>query len=334
MIQAVQDPRIRTILSPPGADEAAWQRDLDRFEAGDVTLTRRSAGEHAIMALQRLLIFLGYSTSSSGAFAIDGDFGRGTNRGGAQFQFEHGLTRTVDRATLCYPCTWRTARQNITTIPDVRLTPRVLDAMLGAARTAIDAGQVMCGDVDVAVGFLNDLHARTFLTCRKIFARYGALVHDAVGRLKQEKGTTVQPEWVLAIIRQETAGVVRPRFEQHLLTRFDAKEPDADFAELRYRSMSFGLGQILGVNYKTVGAASARAMFTSPLDEQVLFVARFLTASSSSTGRPAREAVARRNPTEADFRAVARYYNGPGYEAHHYHERIASWFKEFKPLTA
>ena len=54
-----------------------------------MTLTRQSAGESAIKAVQRLLIFLGYSTASSGAFLIDGDYGRGTNRGVAQFQFEY-----------------------------------------------------------------------------------------------------------------------------------------------------------------------------------------------------------------------------------------------------
>jgi len=50
------------------------------------------AGESAIKAVQRLLVFLGYSTASSGAFLIDGDFGHGTNRGVAQVQFEKALT--------------------------------------------------------------------------------------------------------------------------------------------------------------------------------------------------------------------------------------------------
>lgn len=38
--------------------------------------------------IQRLLIFLGYPTSTSGVYTIDGDFGRSTNRGVARFQFE------------------------------------------------------------------------------------------------------------------------------------------------------------------------------------------------------------------------------------------------------
>jgi hypothetical protein len=89
--------------------------------------------------------------------------------------------------------------------------------------------------------------------------------------------------------------------------------------------MSFGLGQILGVNYQKVGAESARAMFVSPLDEQVLFIARFLASLGS--------VVSRKNPSGQDFRDVARYYNGPGYAKHHYHERLARWFREFRSIN-
>ena len=92
-VSRLDDPRIQRILTPAGRQTSEWRDALDRFNAGDVTLTRRSAGEAAIKAVQRMLIFLGYSTSSTGAFVIDGDFGRGTNRGLAQFQFEHGLSR-------------------------------------------------------------------------------------------------------------------------------------------------------------------------------------------------------------------------------------------------
>ncbi len=95
----LKDERIHKILSLHG-DERDWQEDLDRLERGDITLTRRSAGESAIKAVQRLLVFLGYSTASSGAFLIDGDFGRGTNRGVAQFQFEKALNATITRRSL------------------------------------------------------------------------------------------------------------------------------------------------------------------------------------------------------------------------------------------
>jgi hypothetical protein len=66
------DPRLQRILTHPDDDTAVWRSDLERFLAGDAGLTRRSAGEAAIMAVQRLMVFLGYSTASSGAFLVDG----------------------------------------------------------------------------------------------------------------------------------------------------------------------------------------------------------------------------------------------------------------------
>ncbi len=327
MLTLLQDPQIKKVINPPNAD-ADWRSDLSRLESGDVTLTRRSAGENSIRAFQRLLIFLGYSTSSSGAFSIDGDFGRGTNRGLAQFKFEQdlasgGLTRKV----LTYPCTWRNARKLITSIPDVKLTIPTLIKMLEVCKDNIDTKKVNCGNFEEAIFQLNNLYANKYLTCKTINQKYGALAEKASETLKSQKNRVIRPEWILSIIRQETAGVVRPRFEQHLLTRYNNGSPGTDLSELRYRSMSFGLGQILGVNYTRVGALSAKAMFTSPLDEQILFIARFLTASSRT-----RPVVLKSNPNDDDFKAVARYYNGSGYAAHHYNERLARWFREFKML--
>lgn len=325
MIPAIDDKNIRKILWAPGNRDAVWKRDLERFEQGDVTLTRKSAGESSIKAVQRLLFFLGYSTSSSGAFAIDGDFGRGTNRAVAQFRFERNMTKADFRQILCYDCTWRNARAKITIIPDVRLTVKTLETMLDSALQAVETNEVMCGNFEEAIHHLNSVHLGTGFSCRQLLERYGHLVDQAVSQLGNERGITIRPEWVLSIMKQETGGVVRPRFEQHLLSRYNRKEPETDFAELRYRSMSFGLGQILGVNYRKVGALSARAMFISPLEEQVLFIARFLAS------RP--NVISKKNPSDQDFRDLAKYYNGPGYAKHHYHEGIARWFREFRSLA-
>ncbi len=94
----IVDERIRRVLSASG-NGSDWSEDLRRLERGDITLTRKSAGEAGIKAVQRMLVFLGYSTASSGAFLIDGDFGRGTNRGVAQFQFEYGLNSKLSHPT-------------------------------------------------------------------------------------------------------------------------------------------------------------------------------------------------------------------------------------------
>lgn len=323
MEELVRDPRLQKILSRTGRAEE-WQPDLARLIAGDESLTRHSAGELGIRAVQRLLVFLGYSTSSSGAFSIDGDFGRGTNRGVAQFQFEHGLNDAIQRRHLCYPCTWQTARSEITAIPEARLDRATLEAMGRAALRAADRGELPLADFDEALFHLNALDAGRMLRCAEILDRYGAEVEKACATVADESGVEIRREWVLAIIRQETAGVVRPRFEQHWLSRLSREQPGTELADLRYRSMSVGLGQIMGANHDRVGAASARAMISSPIGDQVLFVARFLA--------PKKQHLAGPNPGEVEFRAIARYYNGPGYEKHHYHESLERWFREFRGL--
>ncbi|GAB3274268.1 N-acetylmuramidase domain-containing protein [Parahaliea aestuarii] len=320
----LQDARIRRIITHPEDDNRIWQSDLARFLDGDPQLTRASAGEAAICAVQRLMVFLGYSTAASGAFLIDGDFGRGTNRGVAQFQVEHGLTRTVSRKALCYPCRWNTASRLITAIPDCTLSVATLERMAEVAIERTERCDIMTGNFDDAIFHLNALHKRNYLDCRGILARYGELARHACLAIARDDGIAVQPEWVLSIIRQETAGVIRPRFEQHYLSRLNEQHPRESLQELRMRSMSLGLGQIMGENFQRVGAASASALFTAPVAEQVAFVARFLRGRADS--------VTCAVPGEADFRRVARYYNGPGYEAHRYHEQLARWFREFRLL--
>jgi hypothetical protein len=326
MPAVLADTRVKRILSLAGDTSESWAADLARFERGDLTLTRQSVGESAIKAIQRLLIFLGYSTASSGAFLIDGDFGRGTNRAVAQFQFEHGLTRQMTRTDLCYDCTWQTASQKIVAIPDARLTPSTLERMLEVARQMMDDGAVLCGNLEEAGFHLDALHRRRLLSCAEIKSRYGSFVDQAIAEVAVE-GINISHLWPLAIIKQETSGIVRPRFEQHLLTRINRKNKSVELSELRHRSMSMGLGQVLGENYRRVKVGSARAMYSSTIAEQVAHIARFLAASSAIA-----DIVARNRPNDKDFRAVARYYNGPGYEKHHYHESLGRWFREFEAL--
>jgi hypothetical protein len=272
------------------------------------------------------MIFLGYSTAASGAFLIDGDFGRGTNRGIAQFQHEHRLRANLPRERLCYPCRWNTASRLIDAIPVTTLDPATLRAMLLTALERCTRQQILTGDFESALFHLNALHQQRFLDCRAILERYGVAAQAASQALLQAEGIEVGPAWVLAIIRQETAGIVRPRFEQHYLSRLNRSHPDSDLEELRMQSMSLGLGQIMGSNYRVVGAAGARALFQAPIDEQVAYVARFLKPKQAQTRK--------NNPDTADFRQVARYYNGPQYAAHHYHESLARWFREFRRLMS
>jgi len=325
IVSLVNNPRIQQILTHPADEDSIWRGALKRLLASDIRLTRQSAGESAIAALQRLMIFLGYSTASNGAFLIDGNFGRGTNRGVAQFKYDHHLGGGISREILCYPCQWNSARRLIVTIPETTLDQATLQAMLLTAYQRCEQNQVMSGDIDLAIFHLNALHDNRFLDCHTILERYGDAA-VAASLAQQQEGIDIRPEWVLSIIRQETAGIIRPRFEQHYLARLNSLHPDSDLEELRMQSMSLGLGQILGCNYRAVGAPDARTLFTAPVDEQVAYVARFL--------KPRHAEIQKQNPTEADFHRVARFYNGPKYAAHHYHERLARWFREFRLLMS
>lgn len=323
MLDLLRDAQIRQILSLRGRD-ADWRGDLDRLLAGDRSLTRDSAGEGGIRAVQRLLVFLGYSTSSTGAYVIDGDFGRGSNRGVAQFQFEHGLTTTVRRSHLCYSCSYDTARRRITAVPEARLDRATLDAMGRAAIGAIRSGELPMGQFEKALFHLNALEKRPAMLCETILSRYGGAVRSACTRVEEDRGVQIRPEWVLAIICLETGGIIRPRFEQHWLTKLNRESPRTELTELRLRSTSMGLGQIMGFNHATVGAPSARAMFTAPVEDQVLYVARFIAQKPS--------VVKRHDPRDTHFRSMARFYNGPKYYEHFYHERLARRFREFQQL--
>lgn len=319
-------PKIKRILTHPDDNNSVWRADLDRFLAGDATLTRRSAGEAAIMAVQRLMIFLGYSTSSTGAFAVDGDFGPGTNRGVAQFKVDHGIGGNVSRQALCYPCAWNTAKSLIGAIPNSTLTRAALVRMAETALERIRRGDIACGTFEDAIFHLDALHKSQFLNCRQILDRYGEHVRSACREIEEHHGARIRPEWILSVIRQETAGVIRPRFEQHWLSKLNGREPGEALPELRMRAMSMGLGQVMGFNYKRVGAESASHLYTAPVREQVAFVARFLVPKAST--------LILANPGDRQFREIARYYNGSQYEAHRYHEKLARWFKEFSLLLA
>lgn len=318
------NPTVKQIINHPDDDTKQWHSDFQRFISGDDSITRRSVGEAGIRAIQRLLIFLGYSTSAGGSFSIDGDFGRGTNRGLAQFKHEHGLSSKSLRKQLCYPCTWNTSRSRITIIPDVKLTKPTLKKMLKIALERSKSGHVICGDFNEAIFHLNALDKHQYLSCKQILTRYGEFAQHASEKIGKRSGKLMQPEWILAIIRQETAGIIRPRFEQHYLSRLNKNYPNLRLEELRMRSMSLGLGQIMGENYKRVGAGNPLDLFTAPVPKQVGFVAEFLSRKSSI--------VTKTKPKAADFREIARYYNGPGYEKHHYHEQLERWYREFVNL--
>jgi hypothetical protein len=203
-----------------------------------------------------------------------------------------------------------------------------MEKILEVCIQAIENNEVSCGNFEEAITQLNLLHRRKLMTCQQILKKYGALAQKASDRLKEERDVVIHPIWILSLIRQETAGVVRPRFEQHILSPRVVKHPELDFSEIRYRSMSFGLGQVMGFNFEMIDNDSAKGMFYSPMEQQVYNVGRFLSRARKSL----REVFQKTDPVDKDFHAVGRFYNGPGYAKHHYHESLQRWFREFTVL--
>ncbi len=150
---------IQPVLFPEEPDPQVLEV-FSRVEEGQIRMSRHLGSESVIRALQRLLIFLGYSTFSGGSYAVDGDFRRGTNRGVTQFQVDHQLVSASNRKTLCYDCNYQ-----------------------------------------------------------QIFEHYKTAVFKAIDSMTDEKDLKIAPAWILSIIRQETSGVVRPRFEQDHLSK-------------------------------------------------------------------------------------------------------------------
>lgn len=309
-------------------DERFWQDDLRAVLDGDTLITREVAREPSVIALQRALIFLGYSTTSRGAFVIDGDFGPGTNRGIAQFAFDQQLSNAPAIDEICYPCTYRNAHLKISAIPRTQVTPEVLQALIETVTDRIATDRVLMADFEQALWHLNHLESRPALTCREVFERYGEITTAVCAHIQQTHDIEVAPIWVLAIIRQESAGIIRPRFEQHKLSRARRENPDSDVTRLRYESMSMGLGQVMGYHYAKIGAESPEAMLLSPIEEQIEHISRYLALARGQT----RLDFANPEPDEDALRRVSKFYNGPRYEDHRYHEKLAGHFREFGPL--
>lgn len=93
-----------------------------------------------------------------------------------------------------------------------------------------------------------------------------------------------------------------------------AKEIDENAA---YLSISMGLAQIMGFNYKTLGYSSPKAMFNdfhSSVDKQILGMFKFIGHSQKLVNAA----------KDNDFATFAHGYNGPGYKANNYDVKIAN----------
>ena len=90
------------------------------------------------------------------------------------------------------------------------------------------------------------------------------------------------------------------------------------------KSASWGLGQILGENYKSVGFSSPQAMvlaFMNDEEEHLEAIVNFLIANHIDDDLKAH-----------NWAVVACVYNGPGYAKHNYHGRMAMAYAKWRKI--
>lgn len=292
-------------------------------ESSSVSLKKLS--KSSIQAIQRMLVFLGYPTSEKGGILIDGDYGSGLNFGFSLFLFENGLIKDNSLNGIDFTrATWQSEQ---TPLPELKLMPNQFLALLDSTKNAIETNNLIFRDKKMAINNLNHLHNRSAPDDLFVYNNFGDFARLASDSLSRELGISIYPPWLLAVIRQETGGVVRPRFESHLLSKLLTAYPDYSFKELRLRTTSFGLGQILGTNYRTVRASSATDMFYGSAFDQLLYIGRFLAKN-----REMAKVVIKNQPISEDFHTIGKYYNGPGYAKDNYHEKIQKYFNKYKRL--
>lgn len=90
------------------------------------------------------------------------------------------------------------------------------------------------------------------------------------------------------------------------------------------KAASWGLGQILGTNFKAAGFDSPQAMVAAMCDDEEHHLAamvRFIKAAGLDRAIRAH-----------DWRAFAKGYNGPGYATHDYHGRLARAYAKWQGI--
>lgn len=172
-------------------------------------------------------------------------------------------------------------------------------------------------------------------------------IDGAIGALK------INAQTLWAVLSVETSGCGfqsdrRPKllFERHIFHRltggkWDAEDPDVSAptpggygdgagqylrlegamqldADAALMSASWGLGQIMGENYKSAGFGSVQGLvnaFVSSEDEQLVGMANFIRYSGAAASLQAR-----------DWTTFARRYNGPAYASNHYDGHLALFY--------
>jgi hypothetical protein len=194
-------------------------------------------------------------------------------------------------------------------------TDKVTFALIAAAKANGIDPAALCALVEVETGgklFEQDGRTPQFLYERHVAFREAKAVSRTCLAAFQRAGLAI-PKWDRATqYRDQRTSAQR----LELIAR--ARSIDEEVA---LRSASWGLGQTMGNLAQALGFASARSMVAhqrtpaGQIDCMIRELKRSHLTAPMNCG---------------DWRHVARLYNGPGYAANRYHERLADAYKRWR----
>jgi N-acetylmuramidase/Putative peptidoglycan binding domain len=182
-----------------------------------------------------------------------------------------------------------------------------------------------------------------------------ALSEEGLGAVSNVTGLAIPEIWTVVSVETSGCGFLadrRPKilFERHKFHRltagrFDADDPDISQPtaggygqggahqyqrlaaaiqldrDAALQSASWGIGQVMGENFKAAGFAHVEDMVTAMVtseDSQLLAVAKFMAANDMV--EPLRN---------RDWAGFARRYNGPGYAANNYDGHLQHFYQRY-----
>lgn len=259
--------------------------------------TTNLRGEEVIY-LQRALAL------RSGALKIDGHFGKASEAALKLFQRRHDIAPT---GAVCVSTSrmleHEAARFHLLTRHDVS---EAADALL-TDRAALYA--VM--QVETAgVGFLPDGRPKILFERHVMYRRLVAAGRDAEGAKQVH----------IDLVNTQAGGYAGGAAEYDRLERAMALSPDA-----AQESCSWGLFQIMGYHWKTLGYANVQDFVDAMRESERAHLSAFVRFVAHDK---AMHAALR----EHDWTGFARRYNGPGYRTNAYDNKLHAAYQRFRAL--
>ena len=144
-----------------------------------------------------------------------------------------------------------------------------------------------------------------------IFYKYAKQHGKDVADICKRYPTICYPKWTKAYYKTGLA-----EYNRYLL----AKEIDEEAANL---ATSWGMGQVMGFNYEAAGYSDLSSFIQAMYESekcQLLAVCRFIKSNTKMY----------KALKEEDWATFAKLYNGPGYAANKYDEKLKKAYEKYK----